>query len=87
MAIAAGADVIGINNGNLKTMKVDTATTIRLSKLVPEGTVVVAESGIRSHADIEALDALGIDAVLVGESIVGSPDVESAIRSLLGKNS
>jgi indole-3-glycerol phosphate synthase len=85
-AIAAGSDVIGINNRNLKTMEVDTSTTTRLSKLVPEGMVVVAESGIRSHAGIETLDSLGINAVLVGESIVSSADVESTIRSLLGNN-
>lgn len=83
-AIDIGADVVGINSRNLKTMKVDTPSAMRLFGLVPEGVIKVAESGVRTFEDMQRLDSLGVDAALVGEAIVTAADVEDRIRSLLG---
>lgn len=80
-AVALGADIIGINNRNLDTMKVDLATTERLAALVPAGILVVAESGISSRADVERLAPFA-DAFLVGSSLMRSADVGEAARAL-----
>jgi indole-3-glycerol phosphate synthase len=86
LAVAAevGAPVIGINNRDLTTLTVDTARTFELAPLVPAGSVVVAESGFRTRADLEALAAAGVDAVLVGEALMRAPDIEAACRELTG---
>ena len=76
--------LIGINNRNLKTFETDLATTEQLALLAPEGAVLVGESGITSHADIERLAESGVRAFLVGESLMRQPDVEAATRALLG---
>ncbi len=81
-AVAAGADMIGINNRDLRTFEVDIETTRRLAAGVPEGVVLVAESGISSRADIESLKPCGIDAVLVGEGLMRAADIEAAVREL-----
>ena len=81
-AVAAGADTIGVNNRDLRTFEVDLETTHRLAPGVPEGTVLVAESGVYSRADIESLKPCGIDAVLVGEGLMRSADIEAAAREL-----
>jgi indole-3-glycerol phosphate synthase len=83
-ALAAGAAVVGINNRNLQTMRVDTETTYALAALVPPGTVVVSESGQRTRADLERLAAAGVDAVLIGEAIMRAESVEAKVRELLG---
>jgi indole-3-glycerol phosphate synthase len=85
LALNCGAEVIGINNRNLKTMEVDVGTAVRLAPLVPDGIMTVAESGISSREDVEMFDRLGLDAILVGEAIVVEDDVEAKIRLLLGK--
>lgn len=85
LALDCGADVIGMNNRNLKTMEVDTATAARLAPLAPDGVLKVVESGIHTREDVEFFDRLGVDALLVGEAIVTQDDVEAKIRSLLGK--
>ena len=84
IAVEAGAEVIGINNRNLHSLEVDLDTTYRLLADVPAGTVVVAESGITRHEDVEALEEAGIDAILVGEALMGSEDPAQAIRALMG---
>jgi indole-3-glycerol phosphate synthase len=84
-AVRAGAEIIGINNRDLNTFEVDLKTTERLRKLIPEGRIVVSESGIHSRADVEWLQGLGVDAILVGEALVTSPDPAAKIRELLGK--
>jgi len=82
-ALAADAQIIGINNRDLRTFEVDVALTERLRPLIPEGRVVVAESGIHSRADVERLRALGVDAVLIGEALVTADDAAAKIRELL----
>ncbi|HEU0100098.1 MAG TPA: bifunctional indole-3-glycerol-phosphate synthase TrpC/phosphoribosylanthranilate isomerase TrpF [Allosphingosinicella sp.] len=80
-AVGLGAEIIGINNRNLDTLKVDLATTERLSALVPPGTLVIAESGISSRSDVERLAPFA-DAFLVGSSLMRSPDPGEAARAL-----
>ncbi|MFW6189353.1 MAG: indole-3-glycerol phosphate synthase TrpC [Planctomycetota bacterium] len=83
-ALQAGADLLGVNNRNLHTFEVSLETTERLAERVPEDLVLVGESGIRTRSDIQRLKAAGIDAVLVGESLMRSDDVEAAARELTG---
>ena len=80
-AVGLGADMIGINNRDLDTLKVDLATTERLAALVPPGTLVVAESGISSRADVERLAPFA-DAFLVGSSLMRAEDPGEAARAL-----
>lgn len=75
--------LIGINNRDLKTFSTDLATTERLKPLAPEGSLLVAESGIGSHADLERLAQGGVRCFLVGESLMRQADVEAATRTLL----
>jgi indole-3-glycerol phosphate synthase len=79
-ALEAGADIIGVNNRDLKTFNVDLQTSIRLSKLIPDDRLFVVESGIRDKADIELLLGAGADAFLIGEHLLTSPDPAAAIR-------
>lgn len=71
-ALKAGARVIGVNNRDLRTFAVDLAVTARLRPLIPADCVLVSESGIRSPADVRRLKDLGVDAMLVGESLVAA---------------
>ena len=80
-ALAAGADVIGVNQRNLKNFTVDRSLAARLRARIPAGVVAVAESGIRGAADVPP----GFDAVLVGESLVTAPNLSSAVRQLRGE--
>lgn len=83
-AVAVGAEVIGINNRDLATFTTDLETTVRLLAQLPDDVVVVSESGIRTRADVERLGAAGVDAILVGESLLAAPDPEEAAASLAG---
>ncbi|HEX4413697.1 MAG TPA: indole-3-glycerol phosphate synthase TrpC [Lacipirellulaceae bacterium] len=80
----AGATLIGINNRNLHTFEVDLEHTIRMRQRVPDECVLVGESGIRTHADVERLQSAGVDAILVGESLMRQPDIGAAVDQLLG---
>ena len=77
--------LIGVNNRDLKTFRTDLATTDRLAPLAPEGTLLVAESGINRHADLERLANAGVRCFLVGESLMRQDDVAAATRQLLGR--
>lgn len=78
------AEIVGINNRDLTTFVVDVEHALRLRADVPEGALVVAESGYSTSAHLDALAAAGIDAVLVGETLMRAPDIEAATRALLG---
>jgi indole-3-glycerol phosphate synthase len=82
-ALDAGARIVGINNRNLKTFEVDTTLAVRMRPQIPQSRLVVAESGIKSPADVQALRAAGIDAMLVGESLMRAPDPGAALAILL----
>jgi indole-3-glycerol phosphate synthase len=81
-ATRVGARLIGINNRDLTTLQVDVRRTFELLGAIPDGAVVVAESGLSGRAQIDELDAAGVDAVLIGEALMRSPDIEAACRSL-----
>ena len=83
-ALAAGADLVGVNQRDLSTFEVDEERAVRMAAALPADVVTVAESGIRGERDLPALRDAGYAAVLVGESLVTSPDPEAAVRALNG---
>ena len=82
-AVLSKSGIIGINNRDLNTFAVDINTTRRLRPLVPEGKIVVSESGIKNKRDMEKLGKWGVDAVLVGEALVTAGDVQAKMKELL----
>ena len=86
-ALAAGARVVGVNNRDLRTFEVDLNTCLRLRDRVPVSIPFVAESGIRTPEDIEQLRGAGVNAVLIGETLMRSPDKKAALDTLRGGNS
>lgn len=80
----SGADLIGINNRDLARFVTDLDLTLRLRDRIPPGVVLVSESGIRTRADVARLEAAGVDAILVGESLMRSDDLGLAVEALLG---
>jgi indole-3-glycerol phosphate synthase len=82
-AAALGADLVGVNNRDLRTFDVDLSITERLARRAPEGALLVTESGIFTAADAARLECSGAKAMLVGESLMRQPDVETATRTLL----
>lgn len=83
-AAAIGATLIGVNNRNLKTLKVDLETSLRLSNFAPANATLVAESGLRTRADIERLQSAGYRAFLIGETLMRSGDPLTTLRELQG---
>jgi indole-3-glycerol phosphate synthase len=80
------ADVIGINNRDLTDFSVDLDRTFELLSDVPAGKTVVSESGIHTRDQLDELERVGVDAVLVGESLMRASDIEAAVRSLTGEH-
>jgi indole-3-glycerol phosphate synthase len=84
-ALEAEAEIIGINNRDLRTFETDLATTERLARLIPADKTIVSESGIRSRADVERVRSAGANAILVGEALITAGDVGEKIRELIGQ--
>ena len=82
-ALKAGARIIGINNRNLVTFAVDTGLTARLRNIIPQGILTVAESGIKTPDDIRALKDAGLDAVLIGESLMRASGKREFLKQLI----
>ncbi len=83
--LETGTTLIGVNNRNLHTFEVDLEHTLRLRREVPGNCVLVGESGIKNRADAERLEAGGVDAMLVGESLMREKNIGSAVDALLGR--
>ncbi len=83
LALVSGARFLGINNRNLATFEVSLDVTRRLLPRIPDDRVVVSESGLRSAADLDELEALGVRAFLIGEALVTAPDPGEALRRLV----
>ena len=84
-SLLAGAVLVGINNRDLGTFTVDLQTTIDLMGDIPGDRTVVSESGIRTREDVLKLQRSGVDAILVGESLMREKDIERKVKELLGK--
>ena len=80
------ARIIGINNRDLRTFRVDLHTTLRLRPSIPPGRVIVSESGIQRHKDLQDLAAVGVDAVLVGTSLMRADDPGQKLKELMGRS-
>jgi indole-3-glycerol phosphate synthase len=82
-AVDCGAEIIGINNRDLDTFKVDLKTTLDLAPTIPERCILVSESGISGEGDIQLLKRCGIEAILVGTSLMKSKDLKAKTRELV----
>jgi indole-3-glycerol phosphate synthase len=82
-ALAAGAGIIGVNNRNLRTLQVDLDASREVARLLPESTIGISESGLKTPADLQAMQALGYRAFLMGERFMIEPDPGTALRGLL----
>jgi indole-3-glycerol phosphate synthase len=82
-ALESNAQIIGVNNRNLRTFKVDLQTTHRLAKLIPKDRIIVSESGIKTRKDLLTLKKEGIHAVLIGEAFMRASNLDKKIKSLL----
>jgi indole-3-glycerol phosphate synthase len=83
--LAIGAKLVGINNRDLRTFEVDLEHTIRMRREIPSDRRVVGESGIRTRADVLRLQEAGVDAMLVGETLMARPDIGAAVVELQGR--
>ena len=83
-ALNLGAEIVGVNNRDLRTFQVDMNNSIRLRKMAPDNVIFVSESGIRTPEDIRLLYENKVDAVLIGETLMRSPDKKAALESLNG---
>jgi len=84
-AISVGAEIIGINNRNLQTLKVDLNNCLELIPKIPKDRIIVAESGLKTHKDIEQVSSAGAHAVLIGETFMRSADIAGKISEIMGK--
>ena len=83
-AVEAGAKIIGVNNRNLKDFSVDTSNSARLRELVPADRIFVSESGIQTAEDVQNLREIGVNAVLIGETLMRAPDKAAKLAELRG---
>jgi indole-3-glycerol phosphate synthase len=83
--LAAGAKLVGVNNRDLRTFQVDLQHTVRMRRQIPRDCVLVGESGIHSRADAALLEAAGVQAILVGEHLMATPDIGAAVDQLLNR--
>jgi indole-3-glycerol phosphate synthase len=83
-ALEVEADVLGINNRDLSDFSVDIERTFELLADIPAGKTVVSESGFKTRDQLDALERVGVDAVLIGETLMRAPDIEAACRELTG---
>jgi indole-3-glycerol phosphate synthase len=83
-AIAAGANIIGVNNRDLKTLEVRVETSFELIEQIPDDCIAVSESGLRTYEDLQKLRAAGFDAFLIGEQLMLAADPAAALSTLLG---
>jgi len=81
----AGARLVGINNRDLRTFQTDLEHTLRLRREIPPDRLVVGESGIRTRQDVLRLESAGVNAMLVGQSLMANPDIGAAVDTLLGR--
>jgi len=84
MALSVNANIIGINNRDLKTLKIDLNNTFKIKKEIPSDKIIVSESGIKTRNDILRLESAGIDAVLIGTSFMEAKDIGKKIEELFG---
>lgn len=82
-AVASGAGIIGINNRDLHTFKVDLGVTQKLIRLIPSNRIRVSESGIRSYEDVMFLKSIGVNAVLIGEAFMEASDIATKMREIM----
>jgi indole-3-glycerol phosphate synthase len=81
--LAAGADIIGINNRDLHTFRIDPSVTQRLIRLIPPGKTIVSESGIKTYEDVMFLKSIGVNAVLIGEAFMEAEDIGLKMRQVM----
>jgi indole-3-glycerol phosphate synthase len=84
LALSLNASLIGVNNRNLETLEIDAETSLRILPFIPRGVAAIAESGVKSAADVKRFADAGADAVLVGSELSGARDPEAVARSLTG---
>ncbi|MDD5711673.1 MAG: indole-3-glycerol phosphate synthase TrpC [Smithellaceae bacterium] len=84
--LQARADIIGINNRDLKNFTTDLGTAVRIAASVPRSKILISESGVRNRGDIEILQEAGIRIFLIGETLMNAPDIGLKLRSLLGRD-
>lgn len=85
-AVKIGAGIIGVNNRDLRNFSVDTGNSAHLRDLVPRDRIFVSESGIQTAEDVQRLREIGVDAVLVGETLMRAPDKRAKLNELRGQN-
>lgn len=85
MALSAGARIVGVNNRNLKDFTVDVQNSVRLREMVPTDRLFVSESGMKTREDIARLEAAGVNAVLIGETLMRSEDKKKMLSELAGR--
>ena len=82
IALSCGAEIIGVNHRDLKTFNVDTSLTLKLRPMIPEGRLIVAESGMSTAEDVRPLKQAGVNAILVGEAVMTAADPGAKVREL-----